>query len=85
MNTVHIASVIVRARADCADAVADRLARLPGTEVHAVEDGKIIVVLEAEGERELADLMETMRNEPEVLMVSLVFHQEDAEPSVAAT
>lgn len=77
--TVHIASVIVRARPESADAVAACFTQRPGTEVHAVEDGKIIVVLEASGERELADLMEAMRNEPEVLMVSLVFHQEDRE------
>ena len=83
--TVHIASVIVRAHPASADAVAVRLSRLPAAEVHAVEDGKIIVVLEAEGERELAELMEAMRNEPEVLMVSLVFHQEDRdEPGAAA-
>jgi nitrate reductase NapD len=71
----HIASVIVRARPELADAVAARVAHLPGAEVRANEDGKIIAVLEAPSERVLADQMEALREQPDVLMVSLVFHQ----------
>ena len=43
----------------------------------AVQDGKIIVVLEAESERELADRIEDLRHDPWVLFVNLVFHQMD--------
>lgn len=73
--TSHIASVIVRARPELADAVAARVSHLPGAEVHANQDGKIIAVLEAASERVLADQMEALREQPDVLMVSLVFHQ----------
>jgi nitrate reductase NapD len=78
VNELHIASFIVRTRADDAADVAHRIAAIEGAEVHAVEDGKIIVVVEASGERELADRMDDLRGLPEVLMVNLVYHQADA-------
>jgi len=77
MTALHIASFIVRARPEIADIVAARIAQQPGSEVHAVEAGKIIVVVEAASERALADHMEDLRHQPDVLMVSLVFHQVD--------
>jgi nitrate reductase NapD len=80
MNT-HIASVIVRARPEQADAAAARIASVAGVEVRASEGGKIIAVLEASSERALADQMEVLRDLPDILMVSLVFHQVlDEEP-----
>ena len=78
MNELHIASFIVRTRADDAAGVAHRIAAMEGAEIHAVEDGKIIVVVEAPGERELADRMDDLRGLPDVLMVNLVYHQADA-------
>ncbi len=79
MTALHIASFIVRARPEVAPEVAARIAQMPRAEIHAVESGKIIVVVEAESERVLADYMEELRAAPDVLMVSLVFHQMDAE------
>ena len=87
MTTLHIASFIVRARPEIAHTLAARIALAPDTEIHAVEDGKIIVVVESSSERELANRMDDMRDDPDVLMVSLVYHQMDqmdpteAEPS----
>lgn len=73
----HVASVIVRTRAEIASAFAQKIAAMPDTEVHAVQDGKIIVVMEAASERELADRIEDLRHDPWVLFVNLVFHQVD--------
>ena len=84
MTQVHVASFIVRTRAEIAHDVAARIARAPSTEIHAVEDGKIIVVVESEGERALADQMDEIREDADVLMVSLVYHQidrDETEPS----
>ena len=78
MNDLHIASLIVRTRVECAQALAARISQHADTEVHAVEDGKIVVVLEAPTERLLADRMDELRHEPEVLFVNLVYHQMDA-------
>jgi nitrate reductase NapD len=74
---VHIASVIVRTRVEIAQAFAQRIAAMPDTEIHAVQDGKIIAVLEAESERELADRIDEIKQDPWVLGVNLVFHQMD--------
>lgn len=78
MSDLHIASLVVRVRPDSAQSLAERIARRSGTEVHAVEDGKIIVVLEASTERLLADRMDELRHEPGVLLVNLVYHHMDA-------
>jgi nitrate reductase NapD len=76
----HIASVIVRARPELAGEVAARIAATPGHEVYAVAEGKVIVVIEAESERALADRMDGLRHEPDVMLVSLVYHEVDREP-----
>ena len=74
-GAIHIASLIVRTRPVEGEAVAQGLARLSGAEVHAVQDGKIILVLEGESERELAERMDLIRSEAGVLLVSLVYHE----------
>jgi nitrate reductase NapD len=79
MTAVHIASFIVRTRPEIAATVAARLSATPENEVHAVDAGKIILVVEAASEAALADRMDEIRHEPDVLMVSLVYHQMDEE------
>jgi nitrate reductase NapD len=79
MVTAHIASVIVRARPEHAAGLAARIAATPGHEVYAVADGKVIVVIEAASERALADCMDGLRQEPDVMLVSLVYHEVDRE------
>jgi periplasmic nitrate reductase NapD len=75
----HIASVLVRARPERAAHVAARIAAQADSEVYAVEEGKIVVVLEAQSERALAERMDELRGEPDVLFVNLVFHQVDGQ------
>jgi nitrate reductase NapAB chaperone NapD len=79
MTPVHIASLIVRAHTQVAHDVAARIALAPAAEIHAVENGKIVVVVESAGEHALADFMDEIRKDPDVLMVSLVYHQIDRE------
>jgi nitrate reductase NapD len=79
----HIAGLLVRARPEKAAELAARIGARPDHEVHAVADGKVIVVLEAASERLLADRMDELRREPDVLLVNLVFHQVDDEPEIA--
>lgn len=77
-DPMHIASVVVRARPERAAGVAARIAAQAHSEVYAVEQGKIVVVLEAQSERALAQRMDELRGEPDVLFVNLVFHQVEA-------
>jgi periplasmic nitrate reductase NapD len=72
---LHIASLIARTRPEAAHTIAHRLAQLSGVEVHAVQDGKLILVLEDESEKGLADRMDQIRGEAGVLLVSLVYHE----------
>jgi nitrate reductase NapD len=82
MTQVHVASLIVRTRPENAHEVAARVAQSPTTEIHAVVDGRIIVVVESADERALADRMDVIRDDPDVLMVSLVYHAVDDETAL---
>jgi nitrate reductase NapD len=75
----HIASLVVRARPERAAQVAALISSREGHEVRAMADGKLVVVLEAPSERALADRMDELRGEPDILFVNLVFHQQDSE------
>ncbi|HET9394634.1 MAG TPA: chaperone NapD [Nitrospiraceae bacterium] len=74
-STAHVSSLIVRARPEQADAVAQSLTKIAGLEVHAVQDGKIIVVLEAPTHSGLAESIDAIRAEPGVLLVNLIYHE----------
>ena len=83
--TVHVASLIVRTRPDVAAAIAAQIADASAdtrSEIHAVEAGKIIVVVESPSERALADRMDEIRSVSDVLMVSLVYHEVDHETDI---
>jgi len=75
---MHVASLIVRTRPESAASIAAQIAD-EHNEIHAVEAGKIIVVIESPSEGALADRMDEIRNVPDVLMVSLVYHEIDTE------
>ena len=77
-DACHIASFVVRTRPQQAGTVAARIAAMRDAEVYAVADGKIIVVLEADSERALANRMDELRAEPDVLLVNLVYHEADS-------
>ena len=74
-ETSHIAGIVVQALPEHAAQVAARIAVRHGAEVHAVDGGKIVVVLEADSERGLAQDMDELRAEPHVLLVNLVYHE----------
>jgi nitrate reductase NapD len=72
-----VSSAVVRAFPHCAQAVASAIAALPGAEVHAVEDSRIVVVLEArESGANGARLAEIALMEG-VLSANLVYEQAD--------
>jgi len=69
--------VIVRAHCEEAKSVSERLIERCGVEIYAVQGGKIVAVLEAATEADLARQMDAMRAEPGVLLVNLVYHEVD--------
>ena len=73
---MNISGVIVHARPEKLVAVRQRLADIAGVEVHAAsEDGKLIVTVEEESDRILADTVLSLRDVPGVLSASMVYHE----------
>lgn len=86
---MNLSSVIVIPHPDQIEAVQLRLQEVPGVEVHAVSpEGKMIVTLEADDDRETVQNYELISRLDGVLSASMVFHQQETEPeteiSVAA-
>ena len=73
---MNISGIVVRARPEKLDEVRMALDRLDGVEVHAANaEGKLVVTVEAAGERQLADRVLGIESVPGVLAASLVYHQ----------
>lgn len=78
---MNISSAIVHARPGAAEAVRSLLAATEGVEVHAVSDeGKLIVTIETENDRGMADAFESIGRLDGVLSASMVFHQTESDP-----
>ncbi|HXA24849.1 MAG TPA: chaperone NapD [Acetobacteraceae bacterium] len=76
---LHIASALVKARPVAQDAVAARITALTGASVIAMEQGRIIVVLEASHHRALADTLDCIAGLDGVLSATLVFEHSEPE------
>lgn len=73
---MNISGVIVRARPEKLAAVRERLADIAGVEIHAAtDDGRLIVTVEEESDRDLADTVLSLHDVPGVLSASMVYHQ----------
>ena len=78
---MNISSVIVIPHPDHVEAVRQRLQTIDGVELHAVSpEGKMIVSLEAAGDRETTRLYETISLLDGVLSASMVYHQQESAP-----
>jgi nitrate reductase NapD len=78
---MNISSVLVSTRPERAKSVECDLHTLAGVEVHAVtEEGRLIVTIEAESDRAVADTFEEINRQPGVLAVSMVYHQFESDP-----
>jgi nitrate reductase NapD len=83
----HVSSLLVHARPDHGGEVRSSLAGMPGVEVHAAQDGKIIVTLETETEAEIVTRLNEISLLEGVMSAALVFHHFEAaaEDSTAAS
>ncbi|WP_207481710.1 chaperone NapD [Arenibaculum pallidiluteum] len=75
---LHVASLVARAAPGSMDAACRAIAGVCGAEVHAAEDGRIVVTLEAGSEQEVAQAMDAITVLPGVVSALLVYHH--AEP-----
>ena len=71
----HVSSYVVRVHPKDGQSVSRVIASITGLEVHAEEDGKLIVTAEAENVRELADLSGVLQATEKVISVAPVYHE----------
>lgn len=71
----HISSALVLALPERRPHVVRLISEMPGTEVHGIESGKIIVVLEAESTDEIGERMIAISLLDGVIAANLVFEQ----------
>lgn len=77
---MNISGVLVYAAPKQADSVANKLSAIEGVEVHAVEDGKLVVTIEHGNIKALADQVMEFQYMPGVASVAMVYqHNEDDE------
>ena len=77
-DEVHIASLLVQARPALLADIADKIARLPGAEVHASDPrGKILVTLESGSQGSITDSLNRIQGIDGVISAALVYHQVD--------
>ena len=73
---MNISGVVVRTYPQNLENVWQTLEQFEGVEVHgANEDGRLVVTVEKQGERVIADLLVHMQDVPGVLSASMVYHQ----------
>jgi nitrate reductase NapD len=71
----HVSSFVVRVRPEDGQAVSSIIAAIAGLEVHAEEDGKLIVTAEAGNVRELANLSKVLEETDKVVSVAPIYHE----------
>jgi len=77
---MNISGVLVLARPAEAGAVEQRLAAMPGVEIHAVsEQGRLVVTVEEDDTRMMADTVAEMQNVPGVLSAAMIYHHYEDE------
>lgn len=80
----HISSAVVIAFPHRCAEVAERLDALPDTEVHYVQDGKIVIVLEGASTGEVGSRLAAIGLMDGVLAANLVFEQIDIQDDPGA-
>lgn len=75
----YVSSLVVQVRPEFLSAVKATLTAMPYTEIHGekLEEGKLVVVMEADKERDLVDRMESVQTLEGVMAVSLIYSQRD--------
>jgi nitrate reductase NapD len=85
IDSMNISSVLVNASSELLQQVQKDLAALTGVEVHATtEEGRLIVTIEADSDRAVANMFEEINHLPGVLSASMVYHQYEPDPDEEA-
>ncbi len=83
MNEYNLCGVLVHAQSGKIDLVRQQLEKQPGVEVHAVSDeGKLVVTVEDESRRQVADRIMKFHELEGVLSASMIYQFSDDEESI---
>lgn len=83
---MNISSLIVHTRPGSIEGLRARLEAMRGVEVHAASaEGKLIVTIESDDDRGLADTYESIERTEGVLSASMVFQQAETDPELEVT
>ena len=75
---IHVVSLVVYADPSRVAEISDAVARLPGAEVHANDGrGKLVVVLETEGDADMAAAIDRVDRTAGVICTALVYQQSE--------
>lgn len=78
---MNISSILVNAGPQHVSTVEASLAALAGVEVHAVSpEGRMIVTIESDGDRETTQTYEAIQQLPGVLSLAMVYHHFEPDP-----
>jgi len=79
MSDFNICGVLVHAQLERVDQIKSQLEEIPGVEVHsATDEGKLVVTVESESRRFVADTITGFTNVNGVLSASMIYqHSED--------
>ncbi len=81
---MNISGIVVHAHPDKLEKVRVLLEAIPGVEIHAAgQDGKMVVTIEKNNDRETADIFEEIGKVPGVLSTAMVYHH--FEPDIEET
>ncbi|MFN7092341.1 MAG: chaperone NapD [Allorhizobium sp.] len=76
----HVSSAVVLTAPASADRLINALTEMPNVEVHAAENGKIILVIEGRSSGEMGATLAAISGLPDVMAANMVFeHAEDLE------
>ncbi len=82
----HVASFVVSTHPRHVTDVTEHINSMPGLEVHAEQQGKLVVTAEARNVRELAEITAKLEQVDSVIAVAPVYHEyTDAEPIAGLT
>jgi nitrate reductase NapD len=85
LDFMNISSVLVYTRPQDLQLVREQLSALAGVEVHAAsENGRLIVIIEADSVQAVADIFAQINQQPGVLAASMVYHQFEPDPDEEA-
>lgn len=78
MSNLCISSLVVRTKPDMLTKVGEQIDAMPEAEVYGRhDDGRLVVVLDTSNNRQAADKITDIQNQPDILSATLIYQYDD--------